>query len=136
MKNSVNLNQICTNSFQKRVKSFEKKIHTVQIQGHIQFTVKPVLSDHSKIGKTKVLKTDYRLMQVKSIAECFPLEHSAILLTCIKRQLVLKPNFGLLSEVPLKTGFTVLIRKIVFGSVEKDLTQPAHVNSKSAQKTS
>ena len=47
-------------------------------------TVKPVLSSHSKIDKTKILKTDYHLMQVKSIAECFPLEHSAILLTCIK----------------------------------------------------
>ena len=33
-------------------------------------TVKPVLSGHSKIGKTKVLKTDCSLMQVKSIAEC------------------------------------------------------------------
>ena len=33
-------------------------------------TVKPVLSSHSRIGKTKVLKTDGSLMQVKSIAEC------------------------------------------------------------------
>ena len=85
MKFSVKLNRICTNSFQKRVKNFEMKMHTVQIRGHIQFTVKPVLSDHSKIDKTKVLKTDCHLMQVKSIAECSPLEHSAILLTCIKR---------------------------------------------------
>ena len=40
--------------------------------------VKPVISIYSKIDKTKVLKTDYRLMQVKSIAECSPLEHSAL----------------------------------------------------------
>ena len=33
-----------------------------------------------KIGNIKVLKTDGNLMQVKSIAE-----HSAILMTCIKR---------------------------------------------------
>ena len=33
-------------------------------------TVKPVLSGHSKIGKTKVLKTNGRLMKVESIAEC------------------------------------------------------------------
>ena len=33
-------------------------------------TVKSVLSGHSKIGKTKVLKIDGSLMQVKSIAEC------------------------------------------------------------------
>ena len=36
-----------------------------------------------------------------------PLEHSAILLTCIKRYSVLKTNFGLLFEWSLKTGFTV-----------------------------
>ena len=35
------------------------------------------------------------------------LEHSAIILTCIKRLLVLKSNFGLLFEWPLKTGFTL-----------------------------
>ena len=43
--------------------------------------VKPVLSVHSKIDKTKVLKPCGYLMQIKSIAEC---EHSAILLTCVK----------------------------------------------------
>ena len=33
-------------------------------------TVKPVFSGHSKIDKTKALKTDGSLMQIKSIAEC------------------------------------------------------------------
>ena len=33
-------------------------------------TVKPALSDHSKIDKTKVLKTNGSLMKVESIAEC------------------------------------------------------------------
>ena len=33
-------------------------------------TVKHVLSSHSKIDKTKVLKTGGSLVQVKSIAEC------------------------------------------------------------------
>ena len=33
-------------------------------------TVIPVLSGHSKIDKTKVLKTDGSLMHVQSIAEC------------------------------------------------------------------
>ena len=33
-------------------------------------TVKPVLSSHSKIDKTEVLKTNGSLMKVKSIAEC------------------------------------------------------------------
>ena len=50
------------------------------------FTVKPVLSSHSK------KKTNYRLMQVKSIAECSKGEggHSAILLTFIKLPFVIK----------------------------------------------
>ena len=36
----------------------------------LSYTVKPVLSEHSKIDKTKVLKTNGSLMKVKSIAEC------------------------------------------------------------------
>ena len=36
-----------------------------------RFTVKPVLSDNSKRSPKSVFKTNYRLMQVKSIAECF-----------------------------------------------------------------
>ena len=63
----------------------------------LKSTVKPVLYGHSKVDKTKVLKIDGRSMHVESIAECsneinadrkycrmLPLEHSAILLTCIK----------------------------------------------------
>ena len=33
-------------------------------------TVKPVLSGHSKIDKTKILMTNGSLMKVKSIAQC------------------------------------------------------------------
>ena len=53
-------------------------------QMNIHHTVKPVLSGHSKIDKTKILMTNGRLMKMESIAEC-SLEHSAILLACIKR---------------------------------------------------
>ena len=35
----------------------------------LEATVKPVLSGHSKIDKTKVLKTKGSLMKVESIAE-------------------------------------------------------------------
>ena len=35
--------------------------------------------------------------------------HSAILLTCIKRYLVLKPNFQLFWEWPFNTGFTAFL---------------------------
>ena len=33
-------------------------------------TVKPVLNDHSQKYQKLIIKTNYRLMQVKSIAEC------------------------------------------------------------------
>ena len=38
------------------------------------YTVKPVLSGHSKIDKTKNLMTNGSLMKVQSIAECSPHE--------------------------------------------------------------
>ena len=47
-------------------------------------TVKPVLSGHSKIDKTKAVKTNDSLMKSKVLQNAL-LEHSAILLTCIKR---------------------------------------------------
>ena len=49
--------------------------------------VKPVLNSHSKIDKRKILMPNGSLMKVESIAECslLPLEHFAVLLTCIKR---------------------------------------------------
>ena len=50
-----------------------------------------------------------------------PLEHSAILLTRIKQQLVLKANFGFLYERPLKTCFTVLIMPFAVCITCKDL---------------
>ena len=56
----------------------------LNIWSMFEHTVKPVLNGQSKIEKTKVLKTNGILMKVKSIAECSE-EHSAILLTCIKR---------------------------------------------------
>ena len=56
----------------------------IQVKTSVKNTSKPVLSGHSRIDKTKALKTDGSLMKVESIAEC-SLEHSAILLTCIKR---------------------------------------------------
>ena len=49
-----------------------------------------------------VFKTNYHLMQVKSIAEC-----SAILLTCIKLPIVIKILVLSIFEWPFYTGFTV-----------------------------
>ena len=47
------------------------------------------------------------LNEGRKYCRMLPLELSAILLTCTKRCPVLKNNFGLLIEWPLKTGFTV-----------------------------
>ena len=54
-----------------------------------------VLRGHSKEDQKLFFKTDYLLMQVKSITECFPLEHSVILLTCISDNRSLRPLFCL-----------------------------------------
>ena len=40
----------------------------------VVITVKPVLSGHSKIDKTKILMTKGSLMKVESIAECSPFD--------------------------------------------------------------
>ena len=59
-------------------------------------TVKHVLSDHSKKDQKMVFKTDYSLMQVKSIAECIKrFKISALLSTCIKVPSVFRPLFCL-----------------------------------------
>ena len=49
------------------------KMNTVNALNFEQFsTVKPVLSGHLKIDKTKVLMEIGSFMEVKSIAECSP----------------------------------------------------------------
>ena len=63
-----------------------------------------VLSGHSKDDQKLVFNTDYRLMQVKSIAEC---SNSAILSTFIKVPFVIKIFVWSIFEWPLQTGFTV-----------------------------
>ena len=61
------------------VKQFEKKISFrfnkfymfISTSSYsLDYTVKPVLSGHSKIDKTKILMTKGSLMKVESIAEC------------------------------------------------------------------
>ena len=48
-------------------------------------TVKPVVSGHSKVDNTKILMINGSSMQVKKNCRMLPLEHSSILLTCIKK---------------------------------------------------
>ena len=61
-----------------------------------------------------VFKTDYRLMQVKSIAECSK-GHSAILSTFIKLLFVIKIFFLSIFEWPLIKSHekTYLVRQVV-----------------------
>ena len=56
--------------FYESLRVFTENINPKLQISIIQTTVKPVLSGHSKIDKTKVFKTDGSLMQVESIAEC------------------------------------------------------------------
>ena len=67
--------------FHPFLEEFPFKLSMQRCQSYVKFscTVKPVLSGHSKIDKTKVLMTDCSFMKVKSIAE-----HSAMLLICIR----------------------------------------------------
>ena len=124
--------------FLKNLKKNQKSLFLLSYQ---------VKSGQSKIDKTKVLKTNtglkdrlslnaglqnggafcntitnFRLMQVNCIAECSPLEHSAILLTCIKQQSVLKNNFWSSLEWPLKTGFTVCLKIWNYALILKTFT--------------
>ena len=71
------------------------QMETSQINLH---TVKPVLRGHSKIDKTKVLKTGGSLVQVESIAEC-SIRAFCNTLTCIKRISVLKTYFWVFFRV-------------------------------------
>ena len=73
-------------------------------------TVNPVLSDHSKRNPKLVFKTDYRLMQVKCIAEC---SKRAFCITFdlhndIKIPFVFYTFILSIFEWPLKTGLTIM----------------------------
>ena len=58
--------------------------------------------------KTKIgFNIDYRLMQVKSIAECSKGEHSAKLSASIKLPFSIKTFVLSIFKWPIKTGFTV-----------------------------
>ena len=68
-------------------------------------TVKPVYNGHSKKDRKLVFKTNYRLMQVKSIAEG---EHSTIRSTFIKLPFVIQVFVLSIFEWLFHTDFTVI----------------------------
>ena len=67
---------------------------------------------HPQKDHKMFFKTDYhyRLMQVKSIAECSK-EHSAILLTFIKLPVVIKTFILSIFEEPFYAGFIFIFQK-------------------------
>ena len=72
------------------------------------YTVKPVLSGHSKRRPKLVFKTGFRLMQVKSIAECSPWSILQYFGPSLSHLLSIRFLFCLsIFEWPPKTGFTV-----------------------------
>ena len=73
---------------------------------NVQYS-KPALNGTSKEDQKLGFKTDNRSMQVKIIEVFSPLDHSATLLTGIKRLSVFKTFVLSIFEWPLKTGFTV-----------------------------
>ena len=60
------------------MESWERRLTKTVLLSKLRSTVKPAIGGYSKIGKTKVLMANGYLMQVKNIAECSFLEHSAI----------------------------------------------------------
>ena len=64
-----------------------------------------VSNGHSKIDKTNIIMTNGN--EGRKYCRILPLEHSAILLTCIMRYLVLKTKLMSSWEWPFYTGFTV-----------------------------
>ena len=67
---------LCEESHGRNIKSENDNIYVCAIMSGSEtktlykYTVKPVSSSHSKMDKTKVLKTNGSLMKVESIAEC------------------------------------------------------------------
>ena len=61
---------------------FSHRVANILREITMQSTVKPVLSRHSKIDKTKVLKTNGSIMKVVSISECA--KRAFCNTTCIK----------------------------------------------------
>ena len=78
------------------------------------YTVKPVLSGHLK-KKTKIVFLVWLSLNAgQKYSRMLQREHSAILLTFIERQFVIKIFLLSFFEWPLKTGFTVLTTYMYF----------------------
>ena len=78
----------------------------------ILITVKPVLSGHSNIDETKVLKPCGSLMQVESIAECSPWSILKYFWTALSDNWSWKPIFGLFDSGCLRQVLLYCIKSV------------------------
>ena len=81
------------------------------------------MSGHSKIDKTKVVKTDGSLIQVESIAEC---SLGAFCNTFDLHKVIIGHEnqfWVVFFEWPLKTGFTVLLHLLLYNCINISLLQ-------------
>ena len=76
--------------------------------GHENVYSKPCVKRPLENRQKKDLNDKWLLNEGREYCRMLPLEHSAILLTCIKLLLVLKINFLSFWEWPFYTGFNVL----------------------------
>ena len=86
--------------------------HNVCLGFLLGTTVKVVLRGHSKRRPKKVYKADYRLMQVKSIAECSKGSVLQYFRTSSSYHLVIKIFVLSIFEWQLMTGLTVYIQNL------------------------
>ena len=80
------------------------------------FTVKPVLNRHSKDDQNRFLRGIIAYCRSKLLQNA-PMEHSAILLTCIKVPHGFMAFVLSIFEWLLKTGFTVHVTNMFFCSL-------------------
>ena len=77
------------------------------------YTVKPVLSGHSKRTQKMVFNTDHCLMQVKSIAECSPWSILQYFWPSLSYHFSIKMFVFSIIKWPLKIDFTVCVCTLI-----------------------
>ena len=86
-------------------------------------TVKPILSGHSKRRQKLIFKTDYHLLQVKSIAECSKMSILQYFRPSLSYHLSLRSLFCIFLSGRLRQVFTVLSYSSVITYVLGDLVE-------------
>ena len=88
----TSIQQKCSHQAEKVLNNSINKIGIMNLR-QINYTVKPVKDGHSKKDQKLVFKTNYRLMQVESIAECFSWSILQYIRPSLRYHLSLRPLF-------------------------------------------